>query len=167
MLIFICIAAMHWPLSSAASLRSTQLEHNNIIKQSRLKDSGTLAYGYWLSYPGDECLKCNCSLNVTIKFQSRYTNYNVENHPTVTEFLTIFMNKSDCAGEASSVTHKCQCYGNPDFMIGQINQDTHFTGTMGDLNCFGAFDFHDSDFFAVTCQGQKRSETIRVLQINN
>ena len=153
---------MHWSLSSAASLRSTQVENNDIIKQSSLKHYGTPAHGYWLSYPGDECLKCNCSLNATIVFQSEYTNYNVENHPTVTQFLTIFMNISDCAGEASFITHKCQCYGNSDFLIGQINQDTHFTGTMGDLNCFGMFNFPGGDFFALTCQGQKRSETIRV-----
>ena len=60
---------MHWSLSLAASLRSSQLEH---IKQSRLKDYDTPGYGYWLSYPGDECLKCNCSLNATIVFQYQY-----------------------------------------------------------------------------------------------
>ena len=163
MLMFMCIAAVHWSLLSAASLRSTQLEHN--IKRSHLKDYGTPGYGCWLSYPGDECSKCNCSLNATVVFQDRFTNYNVEPYPTVTDFWTVFMNKSDCTGEASSITHKCYCYGNPDFLIGQVNQDTHFTGTMGDLNCFGAFKFYSSDFFALTCQGQKRSETIRVLQI--
>ena len=43
-LMLLCIAAVHWFLPPSAS-------------------SLEFGYGYWVSYPHDECLKCNCSLN--------------------------------------------------------------------------------------------------------
>ena len=72
------------------------------------------------------------------------------------------MNKSDCTREASSISHKCHCYGNPDILIGQTIIDrVQFTGTMGDSNCFGPFyqDTGSGGLLALTCHGQKRSET--------
>jgi hypothetical protein len=153
----LCIVAVHWSLSSSASLRITHLEQN--AKQSHFKDYGTNGLGYWLSYPGDECLKCNCSLNATAIYKEHVINHNVTPVPTWTDFWTIFMDKSDCTGEGKSISHKCQCYGNPDILVGQVNQEVYFTGTMGDSTCFGTR-YDGNGLFALTCHGQKRSETI-------
>ena len=73
------------------------------------------------------------------------------------------MNKSDCTGEASSISYKCHCYGNPDILIGQtVTDDVQFTGTMGDSNCFSSFYHNTGGLSALTCHGQKRSETMVV-----
>ena len=153
-LMFLCIVALHCLSPSA---RSTTLEHKNHFKY------GNSVYGYWLSYPGGECLKCNCSLNATVTAFDTVVinNYYSENVPYIAEVYTIFMNKSDCIGERSSFERKCYCYGNPDFLIGQVANDK-FTGTMGDSNCLGAYYGYErgSGVFSVTCHGQKRSETM-------
>ena len=156
-LMFMCIATVHLSLSS--SVKNINLERNN--EQSHLKDYGTTGLGYWLSYPaaGDECSKCNCSLNATVIKRDIVVNAKEQ---FTTEFWTIFMNKSDCTGEASSISHKCHCYGNPDILIGQIiTGHIQFIGTMGDSNCFGSYyQTTTPGFLALTCHGQKRSETM-------
>ena len=133
-LMLLCIAAVHWFLLSSASSPET-------------------GYGYWVSYPGDECLKCNCSLKYTT-----IATIEVTSNKTY-RFMTMFMNKSDCAGQGS-MNHDCYCYGNPDYLIGQTDRENNFqfNGTMGDLNCFGTL--YSSIAVTLTCRGQKRSETM-------
>lgn len=128
------IAAVDWFLLSSAS-------------------SPESGYGYSVSYPGDECLKCNCSLKYTTIATIEVTS------DKTYRFMTMFMNKSDCAGQGS-MNHDCYCYGNPDYLIGQTDRDNNFqfNGTMGDLNCFGTL--YSSIVITLTCRGQKRSETM-------
>ena len=54
---------------------------------------------------GDECLKCNCSLNATIidKDQICYDN----GQTCIIIFFDNAMNKSDCVGQGNSLNHKC------------------------------------------------------------
>ena len=160
-LMLLCIVTLHC-LSPSAS--STTLERKNNFKY------GNSVYGYWLSYPGSECLKCNCSLNVTVTAFDTVVinNYYSQNVPYIAEIFTIFMNKSDCIGERSSLERKCYCYGNPDFLIGQA-ANIKFTGTMGDSNCLGAYYEginRGGIQFSVTCHGQKRSETMILPQLD-
>lgn len=93
----LCIAAVHWSLSPSVS----SLKYDHDAKQNRFKYGARevrLWHGYWLSYPGDECLKCNCSLNAMIIAEA---DTSLDNGQMYIHFLTMFMNKSDCVGQQS------------------------------------------------------------------
>ena len=147
----LCVIAVYSSIPHSASC----LKHNT-------KENG-LYYeeynGYWLSYPDNECLKCNCSLNATL---TNEVDVSLDNGETYIHFITMFMNKSNCHGQDSS-GGGCYCYGNPDFLIGQtVYNGVQFNGTMGDSTCFGVM--YRNGAFTLTCQGQKRSETM-ILEI--
>ena len=116
---------------------------------SQTKQSDVELKGYWLSYPGNECLKCNCS------FTAEYIS------TSVAYSILLFVDKSNCDGDGTP-TQGCYCRGNPDFLVGsfyQLPAGQHMNGSMGDSTCFGLFvDFRSP--VAINCQGRQRSETL-------
>ena len=124
---------------------------------SQTKQSDAEYEGYWLSYPGNECLKCNCSF--TAKFIPTFVDISI----------LLFIDKSDCDGDGIP-TQTCYCRGNPDFLVGsryqlQSGSSYYMNGSMGDSTCFGLVrDYVDP--VAINCQGRQRSETLMFTKSN-
>ena len=137
-------AAVHFSLSNCSrgttDLKAERYDHNKLSEAEYT--------GYWLSYVGGICNKCNCSLTAsTIYLES----------PNAQKSFNLVMNvnQSDCPGDDS-----CTCLGYPDYLIGRYDADElQINANMGDYSCLGVRT-QDGYGIYLNCHGPHRSETI-------